>query len=57
MGSGITGIACFKLGRPFVGIKIDPRHFEHACQRIENAQHQGDLFIRRSPPPETPQLF
>jgi DNA modification methylase len=57
MGSGTTGIACIKLGRPFVGIEIDPRYFDLACQRIENAQRQGDLFTRRSPLPETPQLF
>jgi site-specific DNA-methyltransferase (adenine-specific) len=57
MGSGTTGIACMKLGRPFVGIEIDPHYFDLACQRIENAQRQGDLFIRRSPLPETSQLF
>jgi len=45
MGSGSTGVACATLGRPFVGIEIDERHFETACKRIEDAQKQGDLFI------------
>lgn len=57
MGSATTGVACVKLGRPFVGIEIDPRYFDLACQRIEDAQHQGDLFIRRLPPSDRPRLF
>lgn len=45
MGSGSTGVACATLGRPFIGIEIDERHFETACKRIEDAQRQGDMFI------------
>lgn len=44
MGSGSTGVACAALNRPFVGIEIDPDHFETACRRIEDAQRQGNLF-------------
>jgi len=43
MGSGTTGVACVKLGRPFIGIEIDERFFEIACRRIEEAAKQGDL--------------
>ena len=44
MGSGSTGVACAAINRPFVGIEIDPDHFETACRRIEDAQRQGNLF-------------
>ena len=44
MGSGTTGVAAVRLGRPFVGIEIEPRYFDTACRRIEEAQRQGDLF-------------
>lgn len=45
MGSGTTGVACVKLGRRFIGIEIEPRYFEIACRRIEEAQRQADLFV------------
>jgi DNA modification methylase len=45
MGSGTTGVVCAALGRSFVGCEIDSRHFETACNRIEDAQRQGDFFI------------
>lgn len=44
MGSGTTGVACAKLGRPFVGIEIDERHFETALHRISQEQQSPDLF-------------
>ena len=28
-------VACARLGRKFIGIEIDPRYFDIACQRIE----------------------
>lgn len=37
MGSGSTGLACLQTGRRFIGIEIDPNHFETACTRIERA--------------------
>lgn len=44
MGSGTTGVACMNLCRKFIGIEIEPRYFEIACTRIENAQRQEKLF-------------
>lgn len=35
MGSGSTGVAALRCGRRFVGVEIDPEHFEAARQRIE----------------------
>lgn len=37
MGSGTTGIACMNLGRKFIGIEIEPKFFDIACRRIEDA--------------------
>lgn len=45
MGSGTTGVACVREGRDFIGCEINPRHFDLACKRIEEAQRQQDLFI------------
>jgi site-specific DNA-methyltransferase (adenine-specific)/modification methylase len=45
MGSGTTGVAAVQLGRSFIGIEIDPAHFDIACRRIEDAQRQGDFFV------------
>jgi site-specific DNA-methyltransferase (adenine-specific) len=47
MGSGTTGVACVKLGRKFIGIELDPKYFDIACKRIEEAYKQPDLFIER----------
>jgi site-specific DNA-methyltransferase (adenine-specific) len=44
MGSGGTGVACAKLGRKFIGIEFDERHFQTACRRIEAAYDQPDIF-------------
>lgn len=44
MGSGSTGVAAINLGRRFVGIEIEPRYFDLACERIEAANSQGRLF-------------
>lgn len=45
MGSGTTGVACVKLGRRFIGIEIEPKYFDIACRRIEDAYKQPDLFV------------
>lgn len=52
MGSGTTGVACAKLGRRFIGIEIDPRYFDIACSRIEEAYRQPDFFVQPAPKPE-----
>lgn len=44
MGSGTTGVACMNLGRKFIGIEIEPKYFDIACRRIEDAQRQARLF-------------
>lgn len=52
MGSGTTGVACAKLGRKFIGIEIEPKYFDIACRRIEQAYKQPDMFIERPAPPK-----
>jgi DNA modification methylase len=44
MGAGSTGVACADLGRPFIGVEIEPKYFELACERIEAAYAQQRLF-------------
>jgi site-specific DNA-methyltransferase (adenine-specific) len=44
MGGCTTGVACVNAGRKFIGIEIDPKYFEIACERIENAQRQTSLL-------------
>jgi len=44
MGSGTTGVACALEGRAFIGIEREPKYFDIACKRIEDAQRQGSLF-------------
>lgn len=43
MGSGTTGVACMNLDRKFIGIEIEPKYFDIACERIEMAQKQTRL--------------
>lgn len=49
MGSGTTGVACANLGRKFIGIEIEPRYFDIACKRIEEAYRQPRLFDEPKP--------
>jgi DNA modification methylase len=44
MGSGTTGVACANLGRKFIGIEIERRYFDIACERIDNAYRQARMF-------------
>jgi DNA modification methylase len=48
MGSGTTGVAAVQMGRDFIGIEREPKYFDIACRRIEDAQRQGDMFIKGS---------
>lgn len=58
MGSGTTGVACVKLGRKFIGIEIEPKYFDIACRRIEQAYAQPDLFVPQpQPKPVQASLF
>lgn len=53
MGSGTTGVACAKMGRKFIGIEREPKYFDIACKRIEQAYREPDLFI--APPTKATQ--
>jgi len=45
MGSGTTGVACVQTGRKFIGIEIEPKYFEIAKKRIQQAQLQIRMEI------------
>jgi len=51
MGSGTTLVACAKLERPAIGIEVEERFFEIACQRVKDAYAQPSLFITQVPTP------
>lgn len=55
MGSGTTGVACMQMGRQFIGIEKEPKYFDIACKRIEQAQKQPDMFIEPKPAPRVEQ--
>jgi len=44
MGSGTTGVAAVQMGRQFIGIEREPKYFDIACKRIEDAQRMVDMF-------------
>lgn len=44
MGSGTTGVAAISVGRRFIGCEKEPRYFDIACRRIEDAQRQAALI-------------
>ena len=44
MGSGSTGVAAVQMGRKFIGIEREPKYFDIACRRIEDAQRVQDMF-------------
>lgn len=56
MGSGTTGLAAIKQGRQFVGIELEGKYFDIACQRISNALAQGDMFLE-APKPAKQEAF
>jgi DNA modification methylase len=55
MGSAPAGCAAMRLGLQWWGIERDPRNFDIACRRIEQAQKQAPLFPHEAPP--APQQF
>lgn len=44
LGSGTCGVACANLGRRFIGIELDPKHFVTACERIHEAVSAPTMF-------------
>jgi len=57
MGSGTTGVACAKMGRKFIGIELEPKYFDIACKRIEDAYAQPDMFVEPPPKPHQEKLI
>jgi len=57
MGSGTTGVACAKLGRRFIGIELEPKYFDIACKRIDDAYKQPRLFKEEPPKPKQEALL
>lgn len=52
MGSGTTGVAAIQMSSSFVGIEREPKYFDIACRRIEQAANQGQLFQPEQKKPE-----
>jgi len=57
MGSGTTGVASIQMGRKFIGIEREPKYFDIACQRIEQAVAQPRLFEDVRPKQEQTSLI
>jgi len=57
MGSGTTGVAAIQMGRKFIGIEREPKYFDIACQRIEQAMSQPRLFEDVRPKQEQTSLI
>jgi DNA modification methylase len=55
MGSGTTGVAAVQMGRDFIGVEREPKYFDIACRRIEQAYKQRPLF-EAEPAPQPVQL-
>lgn len=51
-GSGSVAVACQRLGRQSTSIEIDEAYFNIACERVQKAVDQPDLFIE--PPAQQP---
>lgn len=56
MGSGTTGVAAIQLGRAFIGIEREPKYFDIACKRIEQAYNQRPLFTVDGPSAKPEQI-
>ncbi len=44
MGSGTTGVACLQTNRNFIGIELEPKYYEIAKKRINEAKAQRRLI-------------
>ena len=40
MGSGSTGVACQNTNRDFIGMELDEKYFQIACDRLGVAQNE-----------------
>jgi site-specific DNA-methyltransferase (adenine-specific) len=52
MGSGSTGVAAVALGRRFIGIELDPTHFDTACRRVAAQLREPSMLDARAIPAE-----
>lgn len=41
MGSGSTGVACMNTGRKFIGIELEEKYYQIACERLKEASTNG----------------
>jgi 23S rRNA G2445 N2-methylase RlmL len=57
MGSGTTGVAAIQMGHKFIGIEREPKYFDIACKRIEQAVSQPRLFKDVRPKQEQTSLI
>jgi site-specific DNA-methyltransferase (adenine-specific)/modification methylase len=57
MGSGTTGVAAIQMGRKFIGIEREPKYFDIACKRIQQAVAQPRLFEDVRPKQEQTSLI
>lgn len=46
LGSGTTAVACVKTGRRCIGIELDPKYFDIACERVDAAFEETALLDR-----------
>ena len=46
MGTGTTGVACLSLNRRFIGMEISDKYYDIAAHRIDEENHQQDLFTQ-----------
>lgn len=47
-GSGTTGVAAIRLGRRFIGIEKNPKHFELCCERLRAEENESTLYASRA---------
>lgn len=57
MGSGTAGVAAVRAGRRYVGIEINPVHFEIACERIEAEHRRPRLALPEPVRPATQEVL
>jgi DNA modification methylase len=53
-GSASTGVAAIRMGRRFIGIEREPKYFDIACQRLEDALKHKERFKSRTSRPVNP---
>jgi site-specific DNA-methyltransferase (adenine-specific) len=57
MGSGTHGVSCAETGRRYIGIEIDSKYYDIACERIDDATRQRHLFKRGVKKPQQAKLI